>query len=420
LLALVDVNNFYCSCERVFDPRLQGVPVVVLSNNDGCVIARSNEAKAAGVAMAVPVFKVRELIHSHGMKVFSSNYALYGDMSRRAMSVIAQFSPNTEQYSIDECFADLEGMSHVDLRQYGQEIRARVLQWTGLPVCVGIGSTKTLAKLANLFAKKRPEFSGVCHLASMPQVRLDALMDDTPTGAIWGIGQKTAPKLKELGINNARQLRDAPASQLCERFGVVVERTSRELGGVSCFDLEDQPQPRKQIVVSRSFGERLTKLEDLLAALMNHIERAAEKLRAQDCLADHLQVFVHTSLFNPNEPRYANSINVRVPTLTNDCRVLADAACAGLRSIFRPGFRYTKIGVMLPELVPQGMAQGQLFEDSEQGASLMRTVDAINLRMGRGSVSLAGAMAKTGWKMKQGNLSPRYTTRWVDLVSVRA
>ena len=420
LFALVDVNSFYCSCERVFNPRLQQVPVVVLSNNDGCVIARTAEAKAAGIAMGAPLFQIREVVRRYGVKVYSSNYALYGDMSRRAMSVIGQFSPRAEIYSIDECFLDLEGFHSIDLTDYGQRIRSQVLQWTGLPVCVGIGPTKTLAKLANHFAKKRSQFAGVCHLPALTDAEQAVLLEDTPVADVWGVGRKLTPKLQAMGIHTARDLQGASAARMRQHFGVVLERTVRELTGRVCFDLEEQPPPRQQIVVSRSFGERVTSLEALRSAVMNHAERAAEKLRRQDGVTQRIMVFIHTSPFNQNEPYYANSVTVPLRVPSNDSRVLVQAACNGLKQIYRTGYRYMKAGVMLLDLSPQAVAQGDLWATEAAPSPLMATLDKINTRMGRQSVTFAGALSKAGWKMKQDNLSPRYTTNWADIPTVRA
>lgn len=419
MFALVDVNSFYCSCERVFDPRLRSVPLVVLSNNDGCVIARTAEARAAGIWMGAPLHEVRDLIRKHDVKVFSSNYALYGDMSRRAMTVIGQFAPRTEIYSIDECFLDLDGFSSIDLIDYGQQIRSRVLQWVGLPVCVGIGPTKTLAKLANHYAKKRPQFAGVCHLSSLSDAEQGALMEDTPAGDVWGVGRKLIPKLQSLGIVNARQLREVPRTQLRQACGVVLERTACELAGIQCFDFEDQPQPRKQIVVSRSFGERITALEGLRTALINYTERAAERLREQGCVTSQVNMFIHTSPFNQRDPFYSNSITIRLSAQSNDSRVLVAAVCEGLGRIYKPGFRYMKAGVMLFDLTPRAVIQQDLGAgESDKSDALMQALDKINGRMGKRAVTFAGGLARTGWKMKQDSLSPCYTTRWEQLPDV--
>ena len=420
MFALVDVNSFYCSCERVFNPRLQRVPVVVLSNNDGCVIARTPEAKALGIKMGVPFFQIRELMRTHGLKAYSSNYTLYGDMSHRAMSVIGQFSPRAEIYSIDECFLDLSGFETKDLIEYGQTIRARVLQWTGLPVCVGIGQTKTLAKLANHLAKKHSSFNGVCDLAHMPEADQQSWLENTPVEDVWGVGRKLTPKLQALGMHTARDLQNASAERIRQHFGVVLERTVRELNGQVCVELETQPPPKKQIVVSRSFGERVTRYEDLLSAVITHTLRAGEKLRQQQSTAQSLLVFIHTSPFNDKEPYYANSVSIKLLTRTSDSRMLVEAATKGLKRIYRSGYRYMKAGIMLLELSDQSMMQGDLWGDEQTDHPLMKTLDQINAKLGRHSVTFAGSLNRAGWKMKQDHLSKRYTTHWAELPLVNA
>lgn len=424
MFALVDVNSFYCSCERVFNPRLQRLPVVVLSNNDGCVIARTAEAKALGIKMGVPFFQIRELVKTQGLKVYSSNYTLYGDMSRRAMSVIGQFSPRYEIYSIDECFLDLNGFETKDLTEYGQQIRSRVLQWVGLPVCVGIGQTKTLAKLANHLAKKHAQLKGVCDLTRMPDDERTSWLQSTAVEDIWGVGRRLTPKLQALGIHTARDLQNASAGRIRQHFGVVLERTVRELNNQPCLELETQPPPKQQIVVSRSFGERVTRYEDLLSAVVTHTERAGEKLRRQQSTAQCLVVFIHTSPFNEKEPYYANSASIKLLAPSNDSRVLVEAATKGLKRIYRSGYRYMKAGVMLLGLADQNVMQGELWgsevEQNQKPDRLMETLDQINAKLGRHSLTFAAALNREGWKMKQGNLSPKYTTDWSELPMVRA
>ena len=420
MFALVDVNSFYCSCERVFNPRLQRVPVVVLSNNDGCVIARTAEAKALGIKMGVPFFQIRELMRTHGVKAYSSNYTLYGDMSRRAMSVIGQFSPRAEIYSIDECFLDLAGFETKDLIEYGQQIRSKVLQWVGLPVCVGIGQTKTLAKLANHLAKKHSQLRGVCDLTRMPEDEKTSWLHQTAVEDIWGVGRKLTPKLQALGIHTAKDLQNASAGRIRQHFGVVLERTVRELNGQVCLELETQPPPKKQIVVSRSFGERVTKYEDLLSAVVTHTECAGEKLRHQQSTAQCLLVFIHTSPFNDKEPYYANSASMKLLTPSSDSRVLVEAATKGLKRIYRSGYRYMKAGVMLMDLNDQRVMQAELWGSSLKSDQLMETLDKINAKLGRNSLTFAGALNREGWQMRRKNASPRYTTSWGELPVVRA
>lgn len=420
MFALVDINSFYCSCERVFNPRLQHVPVVVLSNNDGCVIARTAEAKALGIKMGAPAFKIRDLIKQHGVRVYSSNYALYGDMSHRAMSVISQFSSRAEVYSIDECFLDLHGLIGTSRIDYGKQIRTQVLQWTGLPVCVGIGQTKTLSKLANHVAKNQSQWDGVCDLSVLSSANQSELLGNILVDDVWGVGFKLAPKLRAMGIYTARDLQNASGSAIRQAFGVMLERTVRELNGQVCFELQTQPSPRNQIVVSRSFGESVTAYENVCSAVVNHAERAAEKLRDQRSMARRIMVFIHTSPFNDKEPYYANSVTIHLSSPSQDSGVLVAAACKGLQRIYKTGFRYMKAGVMLMELNDQDVTQGDLWDRPLRHDSLMDTLDKVNAKFGRQSIVFGGGLTKAEWMMKQDNLSPRYTTNWAELPIVRA
>lgn len=423
IFALVDCNSFYASCERVFDPSLTDVPVIVLSNNDGCVIARTDEAKALGIKMGEPFFKIRHLIAKNGVHVCSSNYPLYADMSQRAVAVLSQFTPQIEVYSIDESFLSLDGFSHIDLTAYGHEIRSRVLKWTGLPVCVGIASTKTLAKLANKLAKKRSQFAGVCNLQAIAPAAVDDLLEQTALDQIWGIGHRLAPRLAEYGVHNARELRDAPEKRLREQFGVVMERMILELRGISCLELEEVTPPRKEIVVSRSFGQPITDKSEILEAVSTYAARASEKLREQHSVTRLLSVFAHTNLFNPREPYYSASTLVQLTRPTDDMRYLISGACRGLEKIFRPGFRYAKAGVMLLDLRDAGIVQESLWGDSSSmSPALMSTVDAINRRMGRNAIgsAAAGVGSRKSWLMRRRHLSPAYTTRWCDIPIVHA
>ncbi|MCZ2112760.1 MAG: Y-family DNA polymerase, partial [Anaerolineae bacterium] len=350
MFALIDGNNFYVSCERVFDPKLEGRPVVVLSNNDGCVVARSQEVKALGVKMGVPWFQLRDLAKQHGIVAKSSNYSLYGDMSARMMAVLGRFSPDQEIYSIDECFLDMDGFGHLDLSAYGQEIRARVRQWLGLPVCVGFGATKTLAKLANHAAKKRPEFGGVCDLAALSAAAQDALLASIDVGEVWGVGHRGTPRLKALGLDNVKALRDADAKWLRREFSVVLERTVTELNGIPCIDLEDAAPAKQQIMSSRAFGAYVYDLAGLEEAVATYVGRAAEKLRRQGSVAGAVQVYVRTNPFKEDHPQYQRGLTVPLPDPTDDTRLLVRAALLGLRRIFKPGYAYQKAGVMLMDL----------------------------------------------------------------------
>lgn len=417
-IALIDVNNFYVSCERVFNPKLIGKPVVVLSNNDGCAVARSNEVKALGVGMAAPWFKFKDLARQHNIIAMSSNYALYADMSNRVMSILRQFSPDQEVYSIDECFLDLTGFNRLNLIEYGQQIRHRILKWTGLPVCVGIASTKTLSKLANHCAKKRPEFNGVCDFNAMTPQDFDHLMGQIEVGEIWGIGRKLAPKLNELGISTVLDLKHADPETLRQRFSVVMEKTIRELNGTVCIELEEVTPPKKQILSSRSFGIPVRDLASLSESVSLFMSRAAEKLRRQKSFAGSVYVYIQTSPFKPDEPYYGNSMTIPLPSPTDDTMRLVNIALWGLRQIYKPCCNYQKAGVMLSEIVPADGVQEDLFASERpamKSGQLMTAMDAINRKMGKESVKLASEGFRRPWKMKQGNKSPSYTTRWEDV-----
>lgn len=420
-IALIDGNNFYVSCERVFNPKLINKPVVVLSNNDGCAVARSNEVKALGVGMGAPWFKFKDLAKQHGIIALSSNYALYANMSNRFMAILRQFSPDQEIYSIDESFLDLTGFQSRDLIAYGQEMRQRVLKWTGLPVCVGIGSTKTLAKLANHCAKKRPSFDGVCNFNRIEDTTLNQILSEIDVGEVWGVGRKLAPKLNALGINTVLDLKQADPERLRQLFSVVMEKTIRELNGTVCIELEEIAPPKKQIVSSRSFGQPVRDYNSLVESITLYISRAAEKLRKQHSFAGSVYVYIRTSPFKEKDPFYSNGLTIPIPTPTDDTRQLVNVALWGLKRIYKPNFNYAKAGVMLSELVPAEGVQTDLFSTgnvTKKSSNLMGVMDAINNKMGKESIKLASEGFKRPWKMKQENKSPSYTTNWDDLVKV--
>lgn len=420
-IALIDVNNFYVSCERVFNPKLVNIPVVVLSNNDGCAVARSNEVKALGVGMGAPWFKFKELAEKHGIKALSSNYALYADMSNRVMNILRDFSPDQEIYSIDESFLDLTEFKSLDLIRYGQQMRQRILKWTGLPVCVGIASTKTLSKLANHCAKKRPAFNGVCNFNAMPASELDNLLSQIEVGEIWGVGRKLAPKLQALGYNTVLDLKHADADALRQQFSVVMQKTIHELNGIVCIELEDVAPPKKQIVSSRSFGHAVYDYNSLAESITLYMSRAAEKLRKQQYYAGSVYMFIRTSEHKPDEPYYSNGMTISMPSPTDDTRQLVNVALWGLKQIYRPNFKYAKAGVMLSELVPVEGVQTDLFSQvqvSSKSKALMAAMDQINRRMGKEAVKLASEGFRRPWKMKQENKSPCYTTKWDDIPAV--
>lgn len=418
-IALIDVNNFYVSCERVFNPKLEDVPVVVLSNNDGCAVARSNEVKALGVKMGQPWFQLKDLAKKHGIIAYSSNYTLYADMSDRVMSILSEYSPNQEIYSIDECFLDLTGFR--EHTNYGQSIRQRIKQWTGLPVCVGIGGTKTLSKLANHVAKKNANFNGVCDLNAFSPTLHDEWLSRIEVVEVWGIGRKLAPKLNKHGIKTVLDLKNANSKRLREEFSVVMEKTIRELNGVPCIELEEISPPKKQIISSRSFGITVKDLKSLEESVSSHIAKAAEKLRRQQSYAGSVHVFITTSRFNKPDENYHNTYKIKLPTQSADTILLTKAALWGLHKIYRSGYKYNKAGVMLSDFVTNENRQNDMFGlRLEDGKSkrLMKVMDQINARMGKGTIKLASEGTDQHWNMKQGSRSQSYTTRWDELVAV--
>lgn len=432
LFALVDGNNFYVSCERVFRPGLNGKPVVVLSNNDGCAIARSNEAKALGIRMGAPWFQIRQLQETHGLVALSANFTLYGDLSDRMMSVVAGLGHRQEIYSIDESFVDLTGVRG-DQIQRSRVVRERVLQWVGIPTCIGIGRTKTLAKLANHIAKtcerdpgRYPaELARICHLSDLATETRHAVLAATSVDEVWGVGRRIAVQLREGGIHTAQDLCGLDPATVRRHFSVVLERTVRELQGQPCITIEDIPPPRQAIAHTRSFGYPVTGLADLQEAVSEFAGRAAEKLRRQDGLASQVLTFIRTSPFRP-DPQYSQSIVLPLRRPTADSTRIAKAALTGLGHIYRQGFLYAKAGVMLMDLQPAPVHQGEL--DLEPGQEkdtgrLMGTLDRLNRRYGRGTIVLAGTGLDAGhqrWAMKQARRTPQYTTRWEDMPVVRA
>ncbi|BCA64646.1 Y-family DNA polymerase [Fluviibacter phosphoraccumulans] len=421
-IALIDGNNFYVSCERVFQPELEGKPVVVLSNNDGCVVARSQEVRALGVAMGTPWFKLKDLVRQHGIIGKSSNYTLYADMSQRMHAVIGQFAPEQEIYSIDETFLDLTGFN-LNLVEYGQQIRQRVRQWTGIPVCVGVGGTKTLAKLANHSAKKVlvPAMAeGVVNFNQLSAGEIERLFGTIDVGEVWGVGRKNKERLYDMGIQTVRDLRDSSVSRIKNEFNVVLARTVAELNGESCLALEEVAPPKQQIVSSRSFGQPVFLLEDLNEAVVSYASRAAEKLRKQNHVAGAIQVFVQTNPFKPDEPQYNNGVTVKLAKQTNDTFLLAAAALYGLKRIYKLGYAYKKAGVMLGALCPENLVPVDLFTgfdepETQRARTLMATLDEINARMGRGTVRSAGEGIQKPWAMRSDNKSKAFTTDWEQL-----
>jgi len=414
IFALVDCNNFYVSCERVFNPKLEGRPVVVLSNNDGCVVARSNEAKALNIGMGVPAFEVADLIKKHNIEVFSSNYTLYADMSARVMETLSTFTPDIEIYSIDEAFLNLAGFNR-PLENYGLQIRQRVRQWTGMPVSIGIAGTKTLAKIANHLAKHSAAANGVLDLNDSTD--LEQVLAGVPLEKIWGIGIRSAIKLKRAGFKTALDLSKANISWIKSRFGVVGVRTVYELQNTCCYELEHNPPARQSIVVSRMFGTPVESIDQLKEAAATYASRAGEKLRQHNLAAGLMTVFVTTSRFIKN--KYFNSRTVIFDTATNDTKELIKAAIASIENLYRKNCKFKKCGVILIGLVQESRVQQNLFDrtDREKSRRLMQAVDAVNSRLGCPLHWAAEGLHKD-WHVKFKKRSGRYTTRWDELLKI--
>ncbi len=448
VFALVDVNNMYCSVERVFNPRLEGRPLVVLSSNDGACVARSNEAKDLGVKMAQPWFQVRHLQKSHGLVALSANFELYGDLSARMMAIAARYSPNVVPYSIDEAFIDFSGIPG-DLTALSRHLRATVLQELGLPTSVGIAPTKTLAKLANHIAKtceRKPghyppalsrRLAQVCHTGELTSEELATLMAATEVGDVWGVGRKIAERLNTAGIHTVLDLVRADVATLRRQFSVVFEKTVLELRGTPCMAVEEAPSAKQQILVSRSFGQAVTQLDGIVEAISEFTARAAEKLRQQNSVAGAVQVFMRTSPYREHDRQHSPSLAVPIRP-TADSRQLVAATCEAARAMFKPGFNYAKAGVMLMDLQDAQAAADQgeldLFGDSGPAtpaapdrSALMQAMDTLNQRFGRGAVRIGSASTAkandTGaasWSVRQDRRTPRYTTRWEEMPVVVA
>jgi DNA polymerase V len=445
MLALVDANNMYVSCERVFTPRLVGRPVVVLSSNDGACIARSNEAKELGVEMAQPWFQVKHLVRTAGLIAVSANFELYSDMSARMMAVAGRFAPRQQVYSIDECFLDFDGVRG-DLAAIGKRLRDAVLREVGLPTSIGFGATKTLAKLANHVGKTADRKPGsyparlaqVCNFGTLSPSELEAVFGATDVGSIWGVGRRIGAKLREQGVNTVLDFVRTDATTIRKQFSVVLEKTLLELRGTSCLDMsdvEDAPAAKQQILVSRSFGKAITDPDGIVEAVSEFASRAAEKLRHQDSAAGAVGVFFTTSPFRPNDRQH--SVNVTVPLIrpTADTRLLVETAVQAARREFRSGFNYAKAGVFLVNLQPASQHQGELdlFSSDEELApstkdrtALMDAVDVLNRRFGRDSVRVGSATLAShdsdvrSWATRQERRSPRFTTRWDEMPVVKA
>ena len=419
IFSLVDCNNFYASCERVFNPRLEGKPIVVLSNNDGCVVARSNEAKALGIGMGVPEFQIRPMLRAHHVQVFSSNYTLYGDLSQRVMETLEQFCPDLEVYSIDEAFLSLVGFERRNLTDYGQQIRQTVKQWTGIPVSVGIAETKTLAKIANRVAKRTSDMGGVCDLLACPD--RDALLGRIAVEDVWGIGPNHAHMLTQHGITTAFQLRRVDDQWIRKRMGIVGLRLVMELRGVSCLNLEQCPAPKQSLTCSRAFGKLISTLGEMEEAVSVYTSRVAEKLRRERLAATVLTVCLTTNEFKEG-PQYSNALTLNLSVVTDTTSDLIKSALHGIRAIYRDGYLYKKAGVMLTGLVPVSQTQTDLFDDRDRRKSkrLMSALDAINDRWGADTLHYASSGISKPWKTQFHRRSPAYTTDWDALPVVNA
>ena len=418
MFALVDCNNFYASCERVFDPRLEQRPIVVLSNNDGCVIARSNEAKALGIAMGEPAFQKEEVYAKHNVAVFSSNFALYGDMSQRVMRTLAQHSAAMEIYSIDEAFLECGGLTADGLDRFGSQLRKTVKQWTGIPVSIGVAPTKTLAKVANHIAKRLPDNSGVCVLEK--EETIEYCLKKLPVEKLWGVGRRYALFLRSWGINTAWDLRRMPEGWVKENMTVVGLRLQKELKGEPCIPMEHNPQKKKEICTSRSFGTMVTELDELKQAISMYATRCAEKLRTQNSCTNLVNVFLHTNPFRPDLPQYKNVRLVRLPVASNSTLTIVQSALRGLESIYMKGYQYKKAGVIVSGLVPSNTIQYNVFHstDEDRHMRLMTAMDKVNDREGRDVLRVAEQGFTRRWTLRQERLSPCYTTRWADFMTI--
>ena len=416
-IALIDCNNFYASCERIFNPRLIGKPIVVLSNNDGCIITRSAEAKELGIKMGEPYFKAKKIIDKNNVKVFSSNYSLYGDISQRVMETLARFASDVEIYSIDEAFLGLNGFENYELSKYCQYIRRTIKQWVGIPVSIGVSTTKTLSKIANNLAKKNKEYDGVCILKSWFDI--NEALKLTSIEDVWGIGRRLSVFLKKYKINTAYDFTQLDKGWIRKNMGVVGEKTFLELCGVSCIELELIPSDKKSCCVSRSFSKPVEKIDDLEESISSYGTRVAEKIREEGLVAESMSIFVLTNYFNRKEKQYSNSIKLQLPYPTNNSIKIVKRALEGIKKIYRQGYRYKKAGVILYGLTKAKQTRGLLDYDRESSDSIMNTLDRINERYGSSTIRLASEGIDKSWSMRRESVSPCYTTRFDDLVEAK-
>lgn len=417
IFALCDVNNFYVSCERVFNPFLENKPVIVLSNNDGCAVARSNEAKALGIKMGAPMHQIQDVVNQHQIQVFSSNYRLYGDMSNRFVSILESFTDQVEVYSIDEAFLGFDGFKNHNLGKHTRDIVKTVKRGLGLPICIGLAPTKTLAKIANHYAKSLSTPGGVLGLFS--DYNVTNALKHLPVGEIWGVGRRLAMRLEQKGIKTALQLRDADFKTLQRQFSVNMERTVLELRGKSCIALEEDIEKKKQIVCSRSFANKSSDFNLLRQAIAYHVTRACVKLRQQQSMALSLTVGIRTNPFSSQDKQYSNSITVKFPEATNDTSTMLKASYQALQNLYREGYLYKKATVMLDGLTDASCHQSDLFHQTPTNSKLMKTLDSINKRLGKGSLRFGSEGFTKGWTMKSERRSPDYTTDWKELPVIK-
>jgi len=425
IIALIDCNSFYASCERVFKPNLQKKPIVVLSNNDGCVVARSKEAKAVGVPMGAPAFKYRDMFELNDVQVFSSNYALYGDLSRRVFETLSEFSPNVEIYSIDEAFVDLTHLHSSNLRELGLDIRKTILKWTGIPVSVGIAKTKVLAKVANELGKKIDGLGGVLDLTRLTRIEMDNYLDMLPVEDVWGVGRQYAKFLRSMGIDNARKLKYIDTRLARKKMTIQGDRLIRELNNVSCIELKNPSDPKKCIASTRSFRYDVYNYDEVAQAVSKYTARAAEKLRTDKSVASYIQVFILTNRFKTDKPQYCNNASVKLPYPTAHTPTLIKHALHCLDHIYKKGYPYKKAGVFLVDIQPDTHIQYDMFfpkkeEVRKKESTIMRCVDFINSAWGQSTLRMAAEGLDQKWYMRQDQKSQRYTTCWMELPLIHA
>ncbi|WP_243751765.1 Y-family DNA polymerase [Niastella caeni] len=419
MIALVDCNNFYASCERLFQPRLHNKPIVVLSNNDGCVIARSDEAKELGIEMGAPSFLIESILQQHNVSVFSSNYTLYGDLSDRVMTTLSQFADQLEVYSIDEAFLNLTAFRQHNLTDYAHTIRNTVMQHTGIPVSIGIAPSKTLAKIANRLVKKRNKQLGVYCIDTMQQ--MEHALKNTPVKDIWGIGGQYTKLLTRHGFNTAWDVSRAPEEWVRKNMSVMGQRMYNELKGTSCIAFEDMPPKKKMVCVARGFGKVLSEKNEVMEALANFTAMVAAKLRSEQLATNTIQIFVQTNAHRSNEPQYFRSLTIHLPEATNSTNELIRYARKGLETIYRPGYNYNKTGCTAMELIPAAEVQYNIFdkENRVRNSKLMNVVDVVNRSFGKDAVRFALQGFSTRWKLRQLKLSPCYTTRIDEVLTIK-